>query len=65
MEINRFRVDLLGLSDEDKPENAVNGTTYYEVDTTDLYIFYEGEWYLQKVESEEQDEEELIEEGDT
>lgn len=60
MEINRFRVDLLGLSSEDKPESATNGTTYYEVDTTDLYIYYNGEWYKQvapEPEEAEEDEE--------
>lgn len=44
----KTRFDYLGLSEEDKPTNeAVNGSTYYEVDTSKLYIFYNGEWYEQ------------------
>lgn len=62
MEINRFRVDLLGLSSEDKPESATNGTTYYEVDTTDLYIWYKGTWYKQVAPEPEAEDDE---EGDT
>lgn len=62
MEINRFRVDLLGLSSEDKPKSAVDGTTFYEVDTTDLYIFYKGEWYKQVAPEPESEDDE---EGDT
>lgn len=54
MKIDRFRCDLIGLSDEDKPEYAVSGTTFYEVDTQKLYIMYEGEWYLQGEESEDE-----------
>ena len=40
--------DMLGLSTESKPTTGVvDGTTFYEVDTTDFYIFYKGTWYLQ------------------
>lgn len=44
----KTRFDYLGLSTEDKPtEKAVNGSTYYEVDTSKFYIYYDGEWYEQ------------------
>ena len=43
-----FRLDIVGLSSEEKPaEDILNGTTYYEVDTGDLYIYYKGLWYNQ------------------
>lgn len=42
------RIDYLGLSNEVKPtEGVVNGSTFYEVDTTNLYMFYNGTWYQQ------------------
>ena len=42
----KTRFDYLGLSTDDKPTNeAVNGSTFKEVDTSKLYIFYNGEWY--------------------
>lgn len=42
----KTRFDYLGLSTDDKPTNeAVNGSTFKEVDTSKLYIFYKGEWY--------------------
>lgn len=53
-EYQKTRTDLLGLSTEEKPtadnEYVVDGTTFYEVDTGDLYIFYKGEWYNQNEE---------------
>ena len=50
-----FRLDIVGLSDESKPTSEIeDGTTYYTVDTQELYIFYKGNWYKQgKEESEE------------
>lgn len=50
-----FRLDIVGLSDEDKPTDGIeNGTTYYTVDAQELYIFYNGLWYKQgKEESED------------
>lgn len=40
------RFDFIGLSTDLKPtDRAVNGTTFYETDTSKLYIFYNGEWY--------------------
>ena len=51
---NGFRFDLIGLHDETKPDGTMedgtpiqDGTTYYVVDTMDLYVWYKGEWYLQ------------------
>lgn len=53
-EYQKTRTDLLGLSTEEKPtadnEYVVDGTTFYEVDTGDLYIFYDGTWYNQNEE---------------
>lgn len=41
--------DYIGLSTETKDtENISNGSTYYEVDTSKLYIFYNGTWYEQQ-----------------
>ena len=43
-----FRLDIVGLSDESKPASGVeDGTTYYTVDTQELYIYYKGTWYKQ------------------
>ena len=47
MIIDRFRVDILGLSTDSKPETSIDGTTFYEVDTSTLYIYYKGTWYKQ------------------
>lgn len=45
----KTRFDYLRLSTEDKPtEEAVDGSTLYEVDTGAFYIFYKGEWYEQE-----------------
>jgi hypothetical protein len=45
------RWDFVGLSTDQKPTNAndkvVNGSTFYEVDTSKLFIYYEGTWYEQ------------------
>ena len=44
----KFRIDIVGLSTEDKPTEGINnGTTYYTVDTQELYIYYKGQWYKQ------------------
>ena len=43
-----FRFDYLGLSTDNKPTSAVNGSTFYEVDSSTLYIYYEGTWYEQE-----------------
>ena len=43
-----YRFDYLGLSTEEKPTEIVDGSTYYEVDTSTLYIAYKNEWYEQE-----------------
>lgn len=41
--------DYLGLSSETKETTDItNGSTYWEVDTSKLYIFYNGTWYEQQ-----------------
>ena len=42
--------NFLGLSTETKPmtgEKVVDGSTFYECDTSSFFIFYQGEWYQQ------------------
>lgn len=42
--------NFLGLSTETKPlsgEKVVDGSTYYECDTSTFFIYYQGEWYQQ------------------
>lgn len=41
------RFDYLGLSTDSKPTNVVDGSTFYEVDTSTLYVYYKTEWYEQ------------------
>lgn len=49
MEYWNHAIDILGLSTDTKPTaNIVDGTTFYEVDTSSFYIFYKGEWYEQE-----------------
>lgn len=43
-----FRKDYIGLSTDEKPQEAVDGNTFYEVDTSNFYIMYNGTWYLQE-----------------
>lgn len=45
-----FRYDYLIKSNENKPTEATNGSTLYEVDTGKFYIYYEEEWILQDFE---------------
>lgn len=45
---SKFRWDFLGLSTESKPttgENVTDGSTYFECDTSKMYIYYKGTWY--------------------
>lgn len=47
---NHYRWDFIGLSSQSKPtpatsEKVVNGSTFYEGDTSKLYVFCEGTWY--------------------
>lgn len=49
MEFLKTRFDFIGLSSEDKPtDEAVDGSTFYEVDTSKFYIYYKEEWYEQE-----------------
>lgn len=57
MKINLYKADLIGLSTESKPTNQIDGTTFYEVDTMVLYIYYKGTWYKQEESTEETTEE--------
>lgn len=50
MVTQHYRWDFIGLSSYDKPtpetsEKVVDGSTYYEADTSKLYIFYNDTWY--------------------
>ena len=58
------RKDFIGLSTDTKEtENMSDGNTFYEVDTSDFYIFYKGEWYKQGAETEQTAESEQASEG--
>ena len=52
--MEKFRFDLIGLSTENKPLKAedgtvlASGTTFYEVDTGKFYILYKEQWYEQE-----------------
>ena len=44
------RWDFIGLSSEDKPTpttstKVVDGSTFYEADTSKLYFWTQGQWY--------------------
>lgn len=44
------RWDFLGLSTDSKPTpststRVVDGSTFFEVDTSKLYIYYTDQWY--------------------
>ena len=47
--LQNTRWDFIGISSESKPTTAthrvVNGSTFYEADTSKLYIWVNGEWY--------------------
>lgn len=53
--IIRFRVDLLGTSEDTKPLDAPDSSTFYEVDTYKFFIKYGGEWVEQGAEETPQD----------
>lgn len=48
----RDLLDFVGLSTEEKPmnENIKDGSTYYTVDTHELFVYYKGTWYNQNEE---------------
>lgn len=40
--------NFIGLSDDDKPtsgEKVVDGSTFFEVDTSKVYVWYKDQWY--------------------
>ena len=49
----RYRWDFIGLSTDQKPTKATskkvtNGSTYYESNTSKLYVWYGNQWYERK-----------------
>lgn len=47
---NYTRWDFIGLSTEDKPtaetsKKVCDGSTYYEADTSKLFVYYASTWY--------------------
>lgn len=49
----RYRWDFIGLSTDTKPTKATslkvtNGSTYYESNTSKLYVWYDDQWYERK-----------------
>lgn len=43
-----MRWDFLGLSTDSKPttgEKVTDGSTFFECDTSKLFIFYKDQWY--------------------
>lgn len=43
-----YATDYVCLSTETKEtENIANGSTLLEVDTSTIYVFYNGTWYVQ------------------
>lgn len=53
VEKQHYRWDFVGLSTDTKPtpetsEKVVDGSTYYESDTSKLYVFCDTEWYERK-----------------
>lgn len=49
MVANHFRWDFIGLSTDDKPTadnpRVADGSTYYESDTSKVYVWYKTQWY--------------------
>ena len=45
----KYRYDFIGLSSEAKPtatdEGVVDGSTFYEANTSKLFFFTKGTWY--------------------
>ena len=58
MDKAKFRLDIVGLSTDDLPDatDKLDGSTYYTVDTQELYVLYKGEWYNQNETLENTDE---------
>ena len=50
MVIPKYRWDFIGLSSQDKPtpqtsNKVVDGSTFYECDTSKLYVYCQDDWY--------------------
>ena len=49
MVTQHYRWDFIGLSTDIKPDSTnpkvANGSTYYESDTSKLYVWYNNQWY--------------------
>ena len=49
MVAQHYRWDFYGLSTDSKPDatnpKVANGSTYYEADTSKLYVWYTDQWY--------------------
>ena len=49
MVAQHYRWDFIGLSTDTKPDSTnpkvANGSTYYESDTSKLYVWYNNQWY--------------------
>lgn len=50
MVAQHYRWDFIGLSSQEKPtpatsEKVVDGSTFYEADTSKLYVFCKTQWY--------------------
>ena len=49
MVANHFRWDFIGLSTDSKPTadnpRVADGSTYYESDTSKVYVWYNNQWY--------------------
>lgn len=49
MVAQHYRWDFYGLSTDTKPDatnpKVANGSTYYEADTSKLYVWYKDQWY--------------------
>lgn len=61
MNDKQYRLDIVGLaSNETLPPttNLEDGSTYYTVDTQELYVCYQGEWYNQNQSEEPTDDSE-------
>ena len=42
MDFWKGRMDFIGLSNEAKPTDTVNSSTFYEVDTSKFFIYYKS-----------------------
>ncbi|MCF0126450.1 MAG: hypothetical protein HUJ68_12000 [Clostridia bacterium] len=37
--------EMIGFSTDDKPTNVGDGSTFLEVDTSEVFIYLEGTWH--------------------